>query len=88
MQEGVPDTISAFKEAGIQTWVLTGDKQETAINIAYSCKLLNQRDTVFTINTESKVGSNGQQRDYAIIGKYVLMQKFFRTGLNFGEKKN
>ncbi|XP_015670822.2 probable phospholipid-transporting ATPase VB [Protobothrops mucrosquamatus] len=68
LQEGVPDTISAFKEAGIQTWVLTGDKQETAINIAYSCKLLNQRGTVFTINTESKVGSNGQQRDYAIIG--------------------
>ncbi|KAK9406695.1 Phospholipid-transporting ATPase [Crotalus adamanteus] len=54
LQEGVPDTISAFKEAGIQTWVLTGDKQETAINIAYSCKLLDQRDTVFTINTESK----------------------------------
>ncbi|KAM6475804.1 phospholipid-transporting ATPase VB [Liasis olivaceus] len=54
LQEGVPDTIAAFKEAGIQTWVLTGDKQETAINIAYSCKLLDQRDTVFTINTESK----------------------------------
>ncbi|XP_034262320.1 phospholipid-transporting ATPase VB isoform X1 [Pantherophis guttatus] len=54
LQEGVPDTIAAFKEAGIQTWVLTGDKQETAVNIAYSCKLLDQRDTVFTINTESK----------------------------------
>ncbi|KAJ7316241.1 hypothetical protein JRQ81_002403 [Phrynocephalus forsythii] len=54
LQDGVPDTIAAFREAGIQTWVLTGDKQETAVNIAYACKLLNQRDTVFTINTESK----------------------------------
>ncbi|XP_042303462.1 phospholipid-transporting ATPase VB [Sceloporus undulatus] len=54
LQDGVPDTIAAFREAGIQMWVLTGDKQETAVNIAYSCKLLNQRDTVFTINTESK----------------------------------
>ncbi|XP_028573238.2 phospholipid-transporting ATPase VB isoform X1 [Podarcis muralis] len=54
LQDGVPDTIAAFREAGIQTWVLTGDKQETAVNIAYSCKLLDQRDTVFTINTESK----------------------------------
>ncbi|ETE59383.1 putative phospholipid-transporting ATPase VB, partial [Ophiophagus hannah] len=55
-------------EAGIQTWVLTGDKQETAVNIAYSCKLLDQRDTVFTVNTESKVGPNGQQGGYAMIG--------------------
>nr|XP_020664948.1 probable phospholipid-transporting ATPase VB isoform X2 [Pogona vitticeps] len=54
LQDGVPDTIAAFREAGIQTWVLTGDKQETAVNIAYACKLLNQRDTVFTINTECK----------------------------------
>ncbi|XP_032995695.1 probable phospholipid-transporting ATPase VB isoform X1 [Lacerta agilis] len=54
LQDGVPDAIAAFREAGIQTWVLTGDKQETAVNIAYSCKLLDQRDTVFTINTESK----------------------------------
>ncbi|XP_071426676.1 phospholipid-transporting ATPase VB isoform X1 [Pithys albifrons albifrons] len=54
LQEGVPDTIVALREAGIQIWVLTGDKQETAVNIAYSCKLLHQRDTVFTINTENK----------------------------------
>lgn len=26
--------------AGIKVWVLTGDKQETAINIGYSCQLL------------------------------------------------
>ncbi|XP_069628451.1 phospholipid-transporting ATPase VB isoform X2 [Haliaeetus albicilla] len=54
LQDGVPDTIAALREAGIKIWVLTGDKQETAVNIAYSCKLLNQRDTVFTINTENK----------------------------------
>ncbi|XP_063269745.1 phospholipid-transporting ATPase VB isoform X1 [Prinia subflava] len=54
LQDGVPDTILSLREAGIKIWVLTGDKQETAVNIAYSCKLLNQRDTVFTINTENK----------------------------------
>ena len=26
--------------AGLKIWVLTGDKQETAINIGYSCNLL------------------------------------------------
>ncbi|KAM4748426.1 phospholipid-transporting ATPase VB [Rhinophrynus dorsalis] len=54
LQDGVPDTIAALREAGINIWVLTGDKQETAINVAYSCQLLEQGDTVFTINTESK----------------------------------
>ncbi|XP_004629462.1 probable phospholipid-transporting ATPase VB isoform X2 [Octodon degus] len=54
LQEGVPDTIAALREAGIQLWVLTGDKQETAVNIAYSCRLLSQTDTVYAINTESQ----------------------------------
>ncbi|XP_052614420.1 phospholipid-transporting ATPase VB isoform X2 [Peromyscus californicus insignis] len=54
LQEGVPDTIAALREAGIQLWVLTGDKQETAVNIAYSCKLLDQTDTVYSINTENQ----------------------------------
>ncbi|OOF92686.1 hypothetical protein ASPCADRAFT_209940 [Aspergillus carbonarius ITEM 5010] len=41
LQDGVPDTISLLAEAGIKLWVLTGDKVETAINIGYSCNLLN-----------------------------------------------
>jgi P-type E1-E2 ATPase len=28
------------KKAGIKLWVLTGDKIETAVNIGYSCGLL------------------------------------------------
>uniref|UniRef100_A0A673U3I7 Phospholipid-transporting ATPase n=1 Tax=Suricata suricatta TaxID=37032 RepID=A0A673U3I7_SURSU len=54
LQEGVPDTVAALQEAGIQLWVLTGDKQETAVNIAYSCGLLDQTDTVYSINTENQ----------------------------------
>jgi phospholipid-translocating ATPase len=41
LQEGVPDTIALLAEAGIKLWVLTGDKVETAINIGFSCNLLN-----------------------------------------------
>ncbi|XP_077440088.1 phospholipid-transporting ATPase IC isoform X2 [Vanacampus margaritifer] len=40
LQEGVPETISLLKQAGIKVWVLTGDKKETAVNIGYACKLL------------------------------------------------
>uniref|UniRef100_A0A3B4GHE9 Phospholipid-transporting ATPase n=1 Tax=Pundamilia nyererei TaxID=303518 RepID=A0A3B4GHE9_9CICH len=40
LQDGVPETIALLQEAGIKVWVLTGDKKETAVNIGYSCKLL------------------------------------------------
>nr|XP_027204123.1 probable phospholipid-transporting ATPase IM [Dermatophagoides pteronyssinus] len=40
LQDGVPQTIANLASAGIKLWVLTGDKQETAINIGYSCQLL------------------------------------------------
>ena len=40
VKEGVPDAIARLREAGIVVWVLTGDKQETAINIAYSCRFV------------------------------------------------
>jgi len=42
LQDGVPEAIETLAEAGIKLWVLTGDKQETAINIGFSCKLLLQ----------------------------------------------
>ncbi|XP_038049880.1 probable phospholipid-transporting ATPase IF isoform X2 [Patiria miniata] len=38
LQDGVPETIEALRTAGIKVWVLTGDKQETAVNISHSCK--------------------------------------------------
>ena len=40
LQDGVPDTIEMIRKAGIKLWVLTGDKIETAINIGYASKLL------------------------------------------------
>ncbi len=40
LQDEVGETIAAIKEANINIWVLTGDKLETAINIGYSCSLL------------------------------------------------
>jgi magnesium-transporting ATPase (P-type) len=40
LQDNVDSTIFKLKQAGIKIWVLTGDKIETAINIGYSCKLL------------------------------------------------
>jgi len=39
LQDGVPAAIATVKAAGIRVWVLTGDKTETAVDIARSCRL-------------------------------------------------
>ncbi|XP_053167511.1 phospholipid-transporting ATPase VA isoform X2 [Hemicordylus capensis] len=53
LQDGVPETIANLRKAGLQIWVLTGDKQETAINIAYACKLLDHDAEIITLNADS-----------------------------------
>ncbi|XP_017865231.1 PREDICTED: probable phospholipid-transporting ATPase IA isoform X5 [Drosophila arizonae] len=53
LQDGVPETIDALLQAGIYIWVLTGDKQETAINIGYSCKLISNTMDILILNEGS-----------------------------------
>lgn len=54
LQEGVPETLNALMSAGIVIWVLTGDKPETAINIAYSAKLFHPHMEVLKIMARTK----------------------------------
>uniref|UniRef100_UPI0037E82712 phospholipid-transporting ATPase VA n=1 Tax=Semicossyphus pulcher TaxID=241346 RepID=UPI0037E82712 len=54
LQDGVPETIASLRQAGLQIWVLTGDKQETAVNIAYACKLLDPEEEILTLNADSQ----------------------------------
>ncbi|KAK2634484.1 hypothetical protein Ddye_029276 [Dipteronia dyeriana] len=54
LQKGVPEAIESLRTAGIKVWVLTGDKQETAISIGYSSKLLTSNMTQIIINHNSK----------------------------------
>lgn len=49
----VPETIEALIQADINVWVLTGDKQETAINIGYSCKLISHPMPLIIVNEDS-----------------------------------
>ncbi|XP_077570329.1 phospholipid-transporting ATPase ID-like isoform X3 [Stigmatopora nigra] len=54
LQDGVPQTIEQLAKADIKIWVLTGDKQETAENIGYSCNLLREEmNDVFVISGNS-----------------------------------
>lgn len=40
LQDEVPETIADLLKANIKVWMLTGDKMETAENIAKSCRLI------------------------------------------------
>ncbi|GKT53097.1 phospholipid-translocating P-type ATPase [Colletotrichum tofieldiae] len=53
LQDGVPETIHTLQQASIKVWVLTGDRQETAINIGMSCKLLSEDMMLLIVNEES-----------------------------------
>ncbi|KAF0034280.1 hypothetical protein F2P81_014346 [Scophthalmus maximus] len=54
LQDGVPQTIEQLSKADIKIWVLTGDKQETAENIGYSCNLLREEmNEIFTVSGNS-----------------------------------
>lgn len=46
LQEGVPQAIDAVKRGGIRVWMLTGDKTETAVDIARSCCLFSDEMTI------------------------------------------
>jgi magnesium-transporting ATPase (P-type) len=50
----VDKAIFAMKKAGIKVWVLTGDKIETAINIGYSCQVLNEKMEIYIIDGKTK----------------------------------
>lgn len=54
LQDGVPEAIESLREAGIKVWVLTGDKQETAISIGLSCRLLTPDMHQIIINGSSE----------------------------------
>uniref|UniRef100_A0A8D0GFG8 Phospholipid-transporting ATPase n=1 Tax=Sphenodon punctatus TaxID=8508 RepID=A0A8D0GFG8_SPHPU len=57
LQDQVPETIEMLMKADIKIWILTGDKQETAINIGHSCKLLRKNMGLIVINEGSLDGT-------------------------------
>lgn len=56
LQDGVPETIAALRAAGMKVWVLTGDKQETAVSIGFSCNLLTHEMEIISISSTTETG--------------------------------
>ena len=102
LQEKVPETIEDLRKAGIKIWMLTGDKLNTAYNIALSCNLINKNMKIFIIEgieikkNEKYEDINKEEREKVIIdfskkyqkfkGEYYSMSKNFEFSILLDEK--
>jgi magnesium-transporting ATPase (P-type) len=87
LQEGVPDTIHTLQLAGIKIWVLTGDRQETAINIGMSCRLITEsmnlvRKCFLVIHGQCSPIFAGYHKR----GKHARYEGYHRASTNSGQK--
>jgi len=57
LQDGVPKTIYNLRRAGIKVWVITGDKEETAVNIGFSTNLLSPEMAIVYLNADTPDGT-------------------------------
>ncbi|KAI0289421.1 hypothetical protein B0F90DRAFT_1812527 [Multifurca ochricompacta] len=60
LQEGVPEAIEKLHSAGIKLWILTGDKVQTAIEIAFSCNLLKNDMEIMILSADTIDGARVQ----------------------------
>ena len=51
LQDNVPETLRKFKKAGISCWVLTGDKEETAVNVGFAAGMITNDTQRLLINS-------------------------------------
>ena len=55
LQDEVDKIIKAMMETGMKVWMLTGDKFDTAKNIAISCKLFEENMKIYEIKNDENI---------------------------------
>ncbi|KAH7316446.1 phospholipid-translocating P-type ATPase domain-containing protein [Stachybotrys elegans] len=82
LQDGVPDAIALLGEAGIKLWVLTGDKVETAINIGFSCNLLNNDMELLHLKIDEDETGQTAEDTFIDMAEKVLDQNLVVFGIS------
>ncbi|KAK0721666.1 hypothetical protein B0T26DRAFT_190368 [Lasiosphaeria miniovina] len=59
LQKGVPETIDRLRRANMKIWMLTGDRRETALNIANSARICQPGSDIFVLDV-TKENLEGQ----------------------------
>ena len=52
LADGVPAAVAALVRGGVKVWMITGDKQETAVNIGVACRLLRDPGRLLRCNAQ------------------------------------
>ena len=55
LQDNVDEIINCMMQTGMKVWMLTGDKLDTAKNIAYSCKLFQKDMNIIEVKENSTI---------------------------------
>lgn len=53
LQKGVPETVDKLRRANIKIWMLTGDKRETAINVAHAARICQPDSDIFVLDSKN-----------------------------------
>ncbi|XP_060783761.1 phospholipid-transporting ATPase 11C isoform X6 [Neoarius graeffei] len=72
LQEEAADTMEALHGAGMQVWVLTGDKMETAKSTCYACRLFRSGTELLelTVRTLEDGGRKREERLHEVLLDY------------------
>nr|XP_055103217.1 phospholipid-transporting ATPase IK isoform X2 [Symphalangus syndactylus] len=74
LQDGVPETIKCLKKSNIKIWVLTGDKQETAVNVGFACELLSENMLILEEKEISRILETYWENSNNLLTKKSLSQ--------------
>lgn len=95
LQENLKETIDLLKLAKIKIWVITGDKVETAVNIAYSSGLFNKNfyppiylteDIFEDIRHEESMFRGKTKKGWKLLKKDTLNKKVLKMKKRVEEK--
>lgn len=70
LQENLSQCISMFRSGGVKIWVATGDKSDTARNIAFASGLFDSNSPVYDLKCleESTIFENAKKKNFLISG--------------------
>jgi phospholipid-transporting ATPase len=80
LQDKVPETIKLLLDAEIRVWVLTGDKQETAVQIGTTCQLLQEDMQLLDLSSDTKQELGAKLQDFT--HEYIPPANTSLKGLN------
>ncbi len=84
LQDGVGETITQLRRAGIKVWMLTGDKYQTAVEISRSCGLIDNPSAVVQAQHQPQLQLSIIGTDRDSVWSQLQAHLDTTAGLSFG----